>query len=428
VLGFLELILKKISFLKASVEEEIGMKDYIQPYAKYLKKEIEKVKKSKMSEENKKLILSYHEHDFSNGLSLPGMLRKMIVLRIVAERYGVEFSKATRQDYERVISDLKRADLADATVWTYKKLLMVFHKWLNGGEQYPDCVKWFKFSNTRNSKLPEDLLTQDEVKRLIQASTIVRDKAFIACLWESGARIGEIGTIKLKNVSSDEYGCRVLVDGKTGMRKVRLINAAPFLLEWINKHPFNDDPNSPVWYNLKRYNGRLEYTGFCRILKTAASRAGLKKAVNPHNFRHSRATYLAQFLTGAQMKEYFGWVQDSKMAAQYIHLSGKQVDDALLRVYGLKKEEKMEDVLSPKKCPRCKHYNSPNNEYCEKCWLPLSQKAQIETIKTRDLSDNTSVVLMELLDLTKKMSEANPQKVQDALSFINKTLGPEEIE
>jgi len=109
-------------------------------------------------------------------------------------------------------------------------------------------------------------------------------------------------------------------------------------------------------------------------------------------------------------------------------LSGKQVDDALLRVYGLKKEEKMEDVLSPKKCPRCKHYNSPNNEYCEKCWLPLSQKAQIETIKTRDLSDNTSVVLMELLDLTKKMSEANPQKVQDALSFINKTLGPEEIE
>jgi len=402
------------------------MKEYLRNYSRDLERQIELVNASTISAKNKELILTYQNHDVSNGLSLPGMLRKMIILRSVAERNGVEFSNASRQDYERVIASLTKRGSAEATVWTYKKILMVFHKWMNGGEQYPECVKWFNFRHMKSTKLPEDMLTQDEVKRLIKFAEHPRNKAFIASLWESGARIGEIGTIRLKHVSFDEYGCRVFVDGKTGSRQVRLINAAPFLLEWINKHPLNDDPNAPVWINLKYNTNRVGYAGFCKMLSRTAKRAGIKKHVNPHNFRHSRATYLAQFLTEAQLKEVFGWVQDSGMASQYIHLSGKQVDDALLKVYGLKKEEKKEDVLMNITCPRCKEANSPNNSYCEKCWLPLTQKAQIDTIKTKDLSDNSSAVLMELVDLSKKLSEANPEKVREALSFIQNTLGSED--
>ena len=400
------------------------MKEYIHKYRHILECELKRVKGSTISKENKKLILAYYAFDLSNGLSVPRLVRKVSILRIVAERYGIEYSRATKEDYVRVIADLKGKELANGTVWVYKKVLRVFHKWLNGGEQYPECVKWFKFKEPNKNTLPEGLLTQEDVKRLIQVSGFIRDKAFISCLWESGARIGEIGTVKIKNVSFDEYGCKVLVDGKTGMRKIRLVHAAPFLLEWINRHPFNGDHNAPMWVGVRRdYGHQLDYATLRKLLRKAAKRASIKKPVNPHNFRHSRATYLAQFLTEAQMKEFFGWTQDSRMAARYIHLSGKQVDDALLRVYGLKKEEKKEDILKPVTCPRCKHLNSPNNEYCEKCWLPLTQKAQVEAIQTRDLSDQSSVVLMQLVDLAKTLSQANPRKVQETLSAIQRELG-----
>jgi len=33
-------------------------------------------------------------------------------------------------------------------------------------------------------------------------------------------------------------------------------------------------------------------------------------------------------LTEAQMKEYLGWVGDSRMASTYVHLSGRNIDDA----------------------------------------------------------------------------------------------------
>jgi len=96
--------------------------------------------------------------------------------------------------------------------------------------------------------------------------------------------------------------------------------------------------------------------------------------MNFHNFRHSRATYLANHLTEAQMKEFFGWVQASDMASIYVHLSGRDVDKALFKVYGIQKEEKKEESqLNPKKCPRCQETNQFTNVFCNKCGMILDQ-------------------------------------------------------
>ena len=98
--------------------------------------------------------------------------------------------------------------------------------------------------------------------------------------------------------------------------------------------------------------------------------AGVKKRVNPHNFRHSRETYLANFLTEAQMKEFFGWTQDSKMAGVYVHMSGRNVDNALLKIYGIKNdEEKRESIFKPKECPRCQKVNQATNKFCSRCGM-----------------------------------------------------------
>ena len=106
----------------------------------------------------------------------------------------------------------------------------------------------------------------------------------------------------------DKFGACILVDGKTGQRRIRLVNLAADLLDWLNHNPFNGDPDSPVWVNIERNKDhQMSYRYINKVLKDTARRAGVKKPVNPHNFRHSRATYMAQFLTEAQLKEYFGW-------------------------------------------------------------------------------------------------------------------------
>lgn len=75
-------------------------------------------------------------------------------------------------------------------------------------------------------------------------------------------------------------------------------------------------------------------------LQRIAKKAGISKQIHPHLFRHSRATYMANYLTEAQMNVYFGWAQGSDMPGVYVHLSGRDVDDAILKANGvIEKEE-----------------------------------------------------------------------------------------
>lgn len=47
------------------------------------------------------------------------------------------------------------------------------------------------------------------------------------------------------------------------------------------------------------------------------------KPLNPHHFRHSRATFLATKFKEAQLCGWFGWVQGSTVPGEYVPLSGR---------------------------------------------------------------------------------------------------------
>jgi len=399
------------------------MRKKLHDFDKMLEDGTRRVRNENISQKNKKIILEFNDFNFSRGLSKARVVRNSISLRLIARRLKKDLDKFTRKDVEKLFLILKKEGKAESSIATDKVVLKSFFKWLNNGEE-SECTKWYKCNGPSNSrKLPEELLTQEEVKKLIKFAFNKRDKALIAVLWESGARIGEIGGMQIKNASFDEFGCKILVSGKTGMRRIRLINSAPYLVEWLNSHPNSGNPEAPLWVSLEQHGGeQLTHRYIMKMLRSVAKRAKVKKPVNPHNFRHSRATFLAQHLTESLMKEYFGWVQNSRMAARYIHLSGKQVDDAILKLHGLKKDEKEEDLLKREPCPRCGHLNETNNEICEKCWLPLKPEAIREVEKIRELKEENMLVLMKLVDLAKTLSQTNPHKVQEAIEAVQREL------
>ncbi len=61
------------------------------------------------------------------------------------------------------------------------------------------------------------------------------------------------------------------------------------------------------------------------------------------------------------------------MPAVYVHLSGRDTDDAILAMYG--KKQAPEDMLSkmtPQDCARCDTKNAVDARFCQKCGMPLS--------------------------------------------------------
>jgi hypothetical protein len=71
-----------------------------------------------------------------------------------------------------------------------------------------------------------------------------------------------------------------------------------------------------------------------KIFGATMERAGIDKLSNPHHYRHSRASYLATEMTEAQLCEWFGWVQESDVSAKYVHLSGRDIDNAYDQITG----------------------------------------------------------------------------------------------
>jgi len=125
------------------------------------------------------------------------------------------------------------------------------------------------------------------------------------------------------------------------MRKIRVITSAPYLIKWLNEHPKKDNPDAPIWISQKGNCNHLAYGGLAKICWNAKKKSGITKPCNPHSFRHSRATYLAGHISDALLKEYMGWSMNSNMTAVYVHLNGKQLDDELFKLNGVKKKEEI---------------------------------------------------------------------------------------
>lgn len=337
---------------------------------------------NKIRKKNKDLILEFYQYCLGEGLSQARIVRCLYAVIVFAEWSKKDFNRCKKNDIVELVAELEKGKYAHSTKQEMKMTLRKFFKWLRGSEEYPEEVKWLKCHRTlSNSKLPEELLTEDDIKLLINTADNPRDKALIAVLYESGCRIGELLSLRIKHVNTNKYGAHLIVNGKTGMRRVMIITSVPYLMEWINKHPQKDNPDAPLWI-LENKMKELNHSDIQRILRRLRKMSGIKKRNNAHNFRHSRATFLANLLPDAILKEVFGWAQSSKMASVYIHISGKNVDDALLKINGIDIEKcKEENKFSPKICIRCNESNPPTNKFCSRCNMPLDKAGLIEIVE-----------------------------------------------
>ncbi|MAG78475.1 integrase [archaeon] len=360
------------------------------------------VRNSKILECNKELIFKFEEYGSLIGLSKPRLAKYLEILKLSAEIINKDFSKVKKEDIMNFVKVINERDYSPWTKQAYKVMIKRFYKWLKGNdEKYPEEVSWIN-TNLKKSelRLPSegDLLTEKEVSKLIDATTNSRDKAFVSVLYESGCRIGEIGNLKIKNVKVDEYGAVLNVFGKTGARQIRIINSTSYLITWINNHPFKDERDTPLWVGFNGSNEVLSYQMFCKILRDIFKKAKINKRCNPHSFRHARATFLANHLTEFQMNQYFGWVQGSDMPSTYVHLSGREVDNTLLALSGIKSEkEKEKPKLQPKKCPKCDTINSHNARYCCKCAGILDLQVAMELQEQKEKRNVADELMNKLI-------------------------------
>ncbi len=122
----------------------------------------------------------------------------------------------------------------------------------------------------------------EECHRLLAAGESWRDRALVAVLVASGARIGEV----VAAAAGDFDGECLVLTGKTGSRSVPLGPSACSALTWYLRHRQFDDPAAPLFMGRQ---GRLSARQARDIVHLVCRRARLAPR-GPHAFRHAAAS------------------------------------------------------------------------------------------------------------------------------------------
>jgi integrase/recombinase XerD len=149
-------------------------------------------------------------------------------------------------------------------------------------------------------KLP-DTLDLHEIDTLLAAidhskSEGPRNRAIIEVLYSSGLRVSELTNLKLSNLFLETGFLRVVGKGNKerlvpiGSEAIKYLNI--YLTEVRAKQKVKQGEEDIVFLN--RNGSRLSRVMIFTLIKNITARAGLKKKVSPHTFRHSFATHLIE--------------------------------------------------------------------------------------------------------------------------------------
>jgi Site-specific recombinase XerD len=140
-------------------------------------------------------------------------------------------------------------------------------------------------------------LTRDEMTRLIEYNYPqnlkgLRDRAIIEMLYSSGVRVGELISLKIKDMDFKGKTVNVLGKGK----KERLLpvtsQAIDSIENYLMKRPTGKEKESIIFCNLK--GEPLTERGVQYIIDMLARNCGIYRKITPHMLRHSFATHFLE--------------------------------------------------------------------------------------------------------------------------------------
>ena len=150
-----------------------------------------------------------------------------------------------------------------------------------------------KIPSHKNNRPIPDILTKEEVGKLLQATKSLRDKALLATIYGSGIRISEAVSLKVQDI--DSANMQLLIrNGKGGKDRFAILSDASLALlraYWKERRPTGWLFTS-VSHN--KTGSHLTKRAALDIFHEAAAAAGITKPVTVHTLRHSFATHLLE--------------------------------------------------------------------------------------------------------------------------------------
>lgn len=178
----------------------------------------------------------------------------------------------------------------------------------------------------RPVRLPE-VLSQEEVKRLIQCAGSPLHRIWLLTLYATGIRREELVRLQIGDIDSD----RMLIRIRQGKgRKDRDVMLSPRLLEELRNYWRSANPKPKTYLFPGKGPHRnadvpIDSRSVFNAVQQAARRAGIDQRVHPHTLRHCFATHLLESGADLHTIQLLLGHADLKTTSRYLHLSERHL-------------------------------------------------------------------------------------------------------
>jgi site-specific recombinase XerD len=161
--------------------------------------------KSELDEPDRTHVLEFVEYMQEKDNSILWIVRCITALIYIRRQLDKPFVNCQKEDIKSLFRWMDTKNYKASTHEKFRKILKIFYKVVFGkNEFHPDSVCWFSTQIGKEKKSQErdldiaEYLEENEVPILIDAAPTIQKKAFLACMYESGARPEEF--LRLTNI------------------------------------------------------------------------------------------------------------------------------------------------------------------------------------------------------------------------------------
>jgi integrase/recombinase XerD len=336
----------------------------------------------------------------------------------------------------------------------YLGVLIIFFRWCNRNKsdedwETPAFLKIKRKKPLRDSPYDiSDIWDLNDVLEIVEYEPVLRNQAIITLLWDLDARPHEITALRIRDiVLNEQYGEGTIpYNTKTGGGPILLTSSFTYVRDWINKHPFKNEPNArlicnlnngapikpeTIWVVLDQLRDRIIRLVESGSITDEPQKQKLEyllrvKKWNPYCFRHSAITDDSDHLPEYALKKKVRWVMDSQQGRRYIkNRMGDELKNKILERHGIKIADKQSQMVS-RICGRCNYVNKLESKYCERvgCNYPQTQLAldeikAAEEAKFQALRNEMAQSKQEIKDRFEVYESKMAQFVHDIKSELN---------
>ena len=212
------------------------------------------------------------------------------------ETLRIPIDKITSNNIRTYLNYLQQQKGNSASTTDGKRVILNdFFQWCveEGELQKNPCARVDPIKFADNIREP---LTSIELAKVRAACKTPREKALVEFLFSTGCRIAEVAAMKLEDVDVENRTV-VIQHGKGDKRRKSYLNADSVVA--IQQYLQSRNDNCEYLFVDNRSKDPdakhgVKDAALRREVKVIAMRAGIKKPITPHNFRHTTGSYCSQ--------------------------------------------------------------------------------------------------------------------------------------